>query len=164
MFGRLRSSPLKEGSKAPDFTLTDQNGERVSLSEALRDGPVVIYFYPKAFTAVCTAEACGFRDSHEAFADAGATVFGISRDEVGTQQKFSAKHGLNHRLLSDPDGEVHGAFGVRSGGAGAGFVLNDRLTFVIDGDGVVRGHFGGLLTADPHVRDSLDLVKRLATG
>ncbi len=164
MLGKLRSSPLKDGTKAPDFTLTDQEGAAANLTEALRDGPVVIYFYPKAFTTVCTAEACGFRDSHDAFAAAGATVFGISRDEVGTQKKFATKHGLNHRLLSDPDGEVHAAFGVRSGGAGAGFVLNDRLTFVIGRDGVVRGHFGGLLTADPHVRDSLELVKRLASG
>lgn len=162
MLGKLKSSPLEVGSSAPDFALTDQSGETINLKDALAAGPVVVYFYPKAFTTVCTAEACGFRDSHDDFAEAGATVIGISRDTVETQRKFDAKHGLNHVLLSDPDGKVHAAFGVRSGGGGAGFMLNDRITFVIDGDGVVRGQFGGLLKADPHVRESLELVKRLA--
>lgn len=162
---RIKSSPLATGGKAPDFTLPDQDGNDVSLSGLLARGPVVVYFYPKAFTSVCTAEACGFRDVHDEFDEAGASVVGISRDSVETQKSFHSTQNLNHAVLSDADGAVHAAFGVRSGGAGrVGSMMNDRLTFVIDRDGVVRDHFGGLLTAAPHVKRSLKLVRSLAAA
>jgi peroxiredoxin Q/BCP len=165
MLGRFKSSPLKDGDDAPDFTLPDQDGNDLRLHDLLRAGPVVLYFYPKAFTTVCTAEACAFRDSHEAFRDVGASVVGISTDSVATQKKFHDKYRLNYPLLSDRDGTVHKLFGVRNGGGGGvGFVFNDRITFVIDGDGVVRHRFGGLLVADPHIRESLKIVESLVAG
>lgn len=160
---RIKSSPLATGDKAPDFTLPDQDGNEVSLSGMLARGPVVVYFFPKAFTPVCTAEACGFRDAHDDFSAAGASVVGVSRDSVKTQRSFHAKQNLNHAVLSDADGAVHAAYGVRSGGSGRiGFMINDRLTFVIDHEGVVRDHFSGLLTAAPHVERSLELTRSLA--
>lgn len=162
MFGLLKSSPLRSGATAPDFTLPDENGEPVRLYDVLKTGPTVLYFYPKAFTAVCTAEVCGFRDSHDAFRDAGANVFGISTDDVETQRKFKQKYRLNHSLLSDADGSVHELFGLRRGpGVPGGSLLNDRVTFVIDGDGIVRDSFGGRLVADPHVQKSLRVVQEL---
>lgn len=162
---KIKSSPLVTGSKAPDFTLPDQDGNEVSLSSLLARGPVVVYFYPKAFTPVCTAEVCGFRDVHDEFAEAGASVIGVSRDSVETQKAFHSKKHLNHAVLSDADGAVHAAFGVRSGGAGrVSYLINDRLTFVIDRDGVVRDHFGGQLTATPHIERSLKLVRSLAAA
>jgi peroxiredoxin Q/BCP len=165
MLGRLKSSPLKDGDDAPDFTLPDQDGNDVRFHDLLKTGPVVVYFYPKAFTTVCTAEACAFRDSHEAFRDAGANVLGISTDSVETQKKFHDKHRLNYPVLSDSDGKVHKLFGVRNGGGhGVGFVLNDRITFVIDRDSVVRHHFSGLLVSDPHIKKSLKIVESLVTG
>lgn len=160
---RIMSSPLATGSKAPDFTLPDQDGNDVRLSGLLAGGPVVLYFFPKAFTPACTAEVCGFRDVHDEFAESGASVVGISRDSVATQKSFHSKKRLNHAVLSDADGAVHAAFGVRSGGSGRiGYLANDRLTFVVDRDGVVRDHFGGLLSAAPHVERSLELVRSLA--
>lgn len=162
VLSRLISRPLGDGDEAPDFTLSDQDGVDVRLADELAKGPVVLYFYPKAFTAVCTAEACSFRDSHDVFSEAGATVLGISNDPVGKQKAFHTKNRLNHRLLSDEDGAVHKAFGVRTGAGSAGFVMNDRITFVIDREGVVRATVRGLLTADPHVDEALATIKSLA--
>lgn len=161
MIGKLRSTPIAVGDTAPDFTLPDQDGGQVRLSELLGNGPVVVYFYPKAFTTVCTAEACAFRDSHEAFKDAGAAVVGISTDNVSTQKRFHTKNRLTYPVLSDHGGEVHRLFGVRSGGGKLGFVFNDRITFVIGQDGLVRHSFGGLLVSEPHVRESLSIVESL---
>lgn len=161
MLSRLISRPLDNGDKAPGFTLSDQDGLDVTLADELAAGPVVLYFFPRAFTPVCTAEACSFRDSHDVFSDAGATVLGISTDSVDRQKAFHTKHRLNHRLLSDEDGSVHKAFGVRTGGL-AGYSLNDRITFVIDREGTVRANVRGVLVSDPHVDEALATVKTLA--
>ncbi|MFY9487377.1 MAG: peroxiredoxin [Solirubrobacterales bacterium] len=162
MSPKLKSSPLPVGSKAPDFTLPDQDGNDVRLYDALENGPVVVYFYPKAFTDVCTAEACAFRDNHSLFKDAGADVIGISTDSIETQKSFHDKFHLNYPVLSDPKAKVHGMFGVRNGGGfGLGFALNDRLTFVLDSDGVVQDVFGGLLVARPHIEKSLGIIQSL---
>lgn len=162
---RIFSSPLAAGAEAPNFSLPDQDGNDVTLAGLLKGGPVVVYFYPKAFAPVCTKEACGFRDVHDEFAEAGATVVGISRDSVKTQKSFHRKQRLNHAVLSDADGAVFDSFGVRSGGSGMiGFAANDRLTFVIDGAGIVRDHFSGMFNASPHVKKSLELVRSLAAG
>lgn len=163
MLSRIISRPLGDGDKAPDITLPDQDGVDVRLADEYAAGPVVIYFFPKAFTPVCTAEACSFRDNNDVFTDAGATVFGVSHDSVEKLKSFHGKNRLNHRLLSDPDGVAHKAFGVRSGGDGAAsFLLNDRITFVIDRDGVVRATVRVRLAADPHVDEALAMVKTLA--
>lgn len=161
MLSRLISRPLEEGDAAPDFTLPDHTGTPVSLSGELAKGPVVLYFFPRAFTPVCTAEACSFRDNHDVFGDAGATVLGISMDSIDRQKDFHSKNALNHRLLSDGDGKVHKSFGVRAGGV-AGFAVTDRITFVIDREGVVRAVTRGMLAADPHVDEALATVKALA--
>ncbi len=156
---KLRSRPLADGERAPDFTLPDQDGNEVSLSGLLADGPVVVFFYPKAFTPTCTAEACGFRDAFEEFSEAGARIVGISADSVETQKKFHTKHQLSFPVLSDPAAEVYAAYGLRS--SARAMLMNDRVTFVIDRDGIVRHHSTGMLVADPHVRESLDVVLAL---
>ncbi|MFY9264344.1 MAG: peroxiredoxin [Solirubrobacterales bacterium] len=162
MAPKFKSSPLTVGSKAPDFTLPDQDGNDVNLYALLQGGPVVVYFYPKTYTTVCTAEACSFRDSHELFSEAGASVVGISTDSIERQHSFHKRFRLTYPVLSDGKGRVHGQFGVRSGGGlGVGFLLNDRLTFVIDRDGSVRDVFRGLLVAGPHVKNSLATVRSL---
>src|SRR6478752_3483185 len=103
MSPKLISRPLKDGAKAPDFTLPDQDGNDVNLYDLLKDGPVVVFFYPKAFTNVCTAEACSFRDNFEEFAAAGARIVGISTDGIEKQKAFADRYKLTFPVLSDPD-------------------------------------------------------------
>lgn len=159
MIPKLISRPLKDGAKAPDFTLPDQDGVDVNLYDLLKDGPVVVFFYPRAFTPVCTAEACAFRDSFEEFASAGARIVGISTDEVDKQKAFHDKFQLTFPVLSDPKGDVYGDFGLRN--SSTVWQLNDRVTFVIDRDGFVQNHSSGMLASDPHVQESLKVVLSL---
>ncbi|MGH2906026.1 MAG: peroxiredoxin [Solirubrobacterales bacterium] len=162
MTPKVKSSPLEVGTKAPDFTLPDQDGNSVRLYDLLAGGPVVVYFYPKAFTQVCTAEACAFRDSFEIFKDAGAKVVGISADSIETQKAFHTKHRLTYPVLSDQGSKVHGLFGLRNGGKLAfGWAMNDRVTFVIDADGTVKHHSAALFEADVHINEALETVQAL---
>lgn len=98
---------LDIGTEAPEFTLENQHGEPVSLAEC---ETVVVYFYPRADTPGCTTEACGFRESWDAFEDRGIAILGISDDPVSDLADFSEKHDLPFQLLSDPDGEVATAY------------------------------------------------------
>jgi peroxiredoxin Q/BCP len=147
------------GDRAPDFTLASSRGggETVTLSKLLGRGVVVLFFYPKDDTPGCTAEACAFRDRYDAFADAGAEVVGISSDSVASHDKFARKHGLPMTLVSDPDGRVRAAYGVKSTLG----LLPGRATFVIDRDGIVRHVFVSQLRVEQHVRRALDVVRAL---
>lgn len=124
---------MRPGDHAPDFTTVDQAGDTVRLSEMLADGPVVLFFYPKAFTPSCSRESCYFRDLATEFAALGAQRVGISADDVSTQAEFDARHDLGFPLLSDPDRSVAKSFGVKRPGP----LRNKRTTFVIDTDGTL---------------------------
>ena len=115
-----------------DFTLQDQDGHYVSLSD-FAASPVVLFFYPRADTPGCTTEACGFRDSYERLKEAGAIVLGISRDTVKTQKKFEEKFDLNYPLLADPEQKVCTYFGVIKPKNMYGRLVSgiERTTFVI---------------------------------
>ncbi len=102
---------IQEGSTAPDFELPDEDGNPVRLSERLKDGPVVLFFYPGALTGGCTQEACRFRDLSAEFKALGAQPLGISADAVAKQKEFSEVNSFDYPLLSDEDREV--ASGVR---------------------------------------------------
>ena len=130
---------IEPGNKAPDFTLRDQDGNLVALSQ-LRGKTVVLYFYPKADTPGCTAQACGVRDHAPDYDAAGAVVLGVSRDPVPRLRAFADKYGLEFPLLSDEDHAVAEAYGVwvEKSMYGRKFFGNERTTFVIDGDGVVQ--------------------------
>ncbi|MFF3483237.1 peroxiredoxin [Streptomyces sp. NPDC002701] len=119
------------GDTVEDFALPDETGTPRQLSELLGEGPVVLFFYPAALTAVCTAEACHFRDLAAEFAAAGARPVGISGDTVERQQEFTRQHTLGFPLLSDPDGTVRERFGVRRGFS---LAPTKRVTFVIAED------------------------------
>lgn len=125
---------MKPGDQAPDFDLPDQDGTRRKLSELLTDGPVVLFFYPAAMTSGCTAESCHFRDLAAEFAEVGAQRVGISRDSVERQKEFADKHDFGYPLLSDTDGGVAEAFGVKRK---LGPLPVKRHTFVIDTDRTV---------------------------
>ncbi|HEY1624503.1 MAG TPA: peroxiredoxin [Streptosporangiaceae bacterium] len=148
---------VQAGDKAPDFTLPSQSGEQVSLSGQLGSHVVVLYFYPKDNTSGCTAEACAFRDSYEAFTDAGATVIGVSSDSVDKHAGFAGKHNLPFTLLADSGGKVRKLYGVPSTLA----VIPGRVTYVIDRDGIVRHVFNSMTNISGHVGEALDMVKSL---
>jgi thioredoxin-dependent peroxiredoxin len=148
---------VQVGDKAPDFTLPSQTGEQVRLSDQLGSHVVVLYFYPKDNTSGCTAEACAFRDSYEAFTDAGAAVIGVSSDSVDKHAGFAGKNKLPFTLLSDSGGKVRKLYGVPSTLA----LLPGRVTYVIDRDGVVRNIFNSMMNIGGHVNQALDTVKTL---
>ncbi|MEA2297433.1 MAG: thioredoxin-dependent peroxiredoxin [Solirubrobacteraceae bacterium] len=130
---------LETGTKAPDFTLPDQDGTDVSLSE-LHGRPVVLYFYPKADTPGCTTQACGVRDHHEDYAAAGAVVLGVSPDPVAKVKRFHDRYDLDFTLLADADHAVAERYGVwvEKSMYGRRYFANSRTTFVIDAGGTVR--------------------------
>jgi thioredoxin-dependent peroxiredoxin len=151
---------IEVGQVAPGFTLPDQDGRPVTLEELRGRGPVVLYFYPKDDTPGCTAEACAFRDSHEVFAEAGARVVGVSSDTTGSHRRFVDRHRLPFTLLADPGGRVRTLYGVsRTMG-----LFDGRVTFVIDGDGVVRHSYANQLKAARHAGEALAVVRKLAAA
>ena len=146
------------GDLAPEFTLPSQTGERVCLAEFRGSKAVVLFFYPKDGTAVCTKEACSFRDAYEDFVQAGAAVIGVSSDPVESHQVFASGHRLPFVLLSDADGSLRKAFGVPKTLG----LLPGRVTYVIDKEGVVRHVFSSQFAADRHVSEALAIVRQLA--
>ncbi len=130
---------IDAGTRAPDFTLPDQDGEDVSLA-ALRGKPVVLYFYPKADTPGCTTQACGVRDHRADYERAGVTVLGVSPDPVDAVKRFHDGQGLNFTLLADADHAVCETYGVwvEKSMYGRRYIGAQRSTFVIDEAGIVR--------------------------
>jgi peroxiredoxin Q/BCP len=129
---------IEAGQQAPDFTLPDQDGEPVALSD-LRGRPVVLYFYPKADTPGCTTQACGIRDRSTDYDAAGAVVLGVSPDSVADVKKFHDKQSLTFTLLADADhaiAELYGTWGEKSM-YGKTYMGVHRATFIIDPEGTV---------------------------
>ena len=129
---------LAPGTEAPDFTLSDQDGNPVRLSD-LRGRPVVLYFYPKADTPGCTAQACGVRDHRADYAQRGAAVLGVSPDPVAKVKRFHDRYDLAFTLLADPDHAVTEAYGAWAEKSmyGRKYWGATRTTYVIDADGRV---------------------------
>ena len=149
---------IKPGDKAPIFSLLSEQGEEVNLGDLIGLSPIVLYFYPKDNTAVCTKEACAFRDSFEEFRDIqDARVIGISSDSVESHKQFSRDYDLPFTLLSDPDGKVRKLYGVPKTMG----LLPGRVTYVIDKDGIVRHIFSSQLNYQKHVEQALTALKSL---
>lgn len=146
------------GERAPDFTLPDAEGRPVALSELLARGPVVLYFYPRDETMGCTAEACAFRDTYDEFTGIGAQVVGVSRDSPTSHAQFAAHHRLPFTLLSDQSGDVHARYGI----GGGLLAFANRVTFVIDRDGIVRSRFDSKLRWRAHVTTALSSVRQVS--
>jgi peroxiredoxin Q/BCP len=142
----LGATSLKVGDKAPDFTLPDQEGKPVTLSRALEAGPVILAFYPKAFTPGCNKQNSNFRDKYGEVEKAGAQVFGVSTDSVETQKKFKTEFKLPYSLLSDPDGKVAKLY---SGTMPLVGVAN-RANFVVGQDGKITQIVEGGDAVDPN--------------
>jgi peroxiredoxin Q/BCP len=129
---------IDAGQLAPDFTLPDQDGREVNLSD-FRGQPVVVYFYPKADTPGCTTQACGVRDHRADYEAVRAVVLGISPDPVAKVKRFHDKHALGFPLLADEDHAVADAYGVwiEKSMYGRTYFGNERTTFIVDSDGRV---------------------------
>ena len=145
------------GDPAPDLSLATHTGEQLSLADYRGKHPVVVFFYPKDGTAVCTKEVCSFRDAYDDFTEAGAVVIGISSDSEARHQSFAQKHGLPFLLVSDKDGNARRAFGV----AKTMGIFPGRVTYVIDREGIVRHIFNSQFAADRHVEEALEIVRKL---
>lgn len=146
---------VEEGQPAPTFTLRSDEGVDVSL-ESLRGSPVVLYFYPKADTPGCTAQACGIRDTWAEFERRGAVVLGVSPDSPSRQAAFKQKYGLPFTLLADENHAVADAYGVwvEKHRYGKTYWGNERTTFVIGADGNVAMVFQHV-KPDEHADDVL---------
>ncbi|OUW28423.1 MAG: peroxiredoxin [Synechococcus sp. TMED169] len=148
--------PIAVGDQAPQFSLKDQNGVERRLAD-LNGKPLVLFFYPKDDTPGCTIEACGFRDQYTALQELGAEVWGVSGDGASSHRRFAGKFQLPYPLLVDERSELRNAFGV----ARTLFVLPGRVTYVIDGNGVVQLVFDAMLDANAHVRQAIATLKQL---
>ncbi|WP_420752323.1 peroxiredoxin [Rhodococcus sp. O3] len=149
---------MRPGDIAPDFSLRDQDGKLRSLGELLAGGPLVLFFYPAAFTPVCTAEACHFRDLAAEFAAVGATRVGISADPVDRLASWATRQAFDFPLLSDPDGVAAAAYGVRRGLLGKLSPVK-RTTFVIDTDRRILEVVASELRASVHADRALDALR-----
>lgn len=145
------------GDRVPDFTLDDHLGRPWRLADALARGPLVLFFYPKDDTPVCTVEVCAFRDQHEVFLRRGAQVVGVSSDGVASHRSFAGRHELPYTLLADPGGRVRALLGVKKT---LGF-FDGRVTFVIDRDGRVAHVHSSAMNAKSHVSEALAALERL---
>ena len=140
---------LEIGTKAPDFTLPDQNGNMHSLSE-YRGKKVILYFYPKDNTAGCTKQACGFAERYPRFMEKGAVVLGISKDSVASHKKFEEKYGLPFTILSDPELVAIQAYDVwqEKKNYGKTYMGVVRTTYLIDENGKIVKAFDKVKAAD----------------
>ncbi|HET6413573.1 MAG TPA: peroxiredoxin [Anaeromyxobacter sp.] len=141
----LGATALKVGEKAPDFTLPDTDGQLVTLSRLLEKGPVILAFYPKAFTPGCTQQNQNFRDHFDEVSAKGAQVVGISVDDVETQRKFKEKYQLPFPLLSDKGGVVSEQYSGKMPLVG----LAKRANIVVGEDGLVKAIVEGGGAVDP---------------
>lgn len=144
------------GDLAPDFELLADDGTARRLSELVEQGPVVLFFYPRAMTPGCTQESCMFRDRGPEFAAFGATRIGISLDPVERQRRFRAKHGFDFPLLSDPKGAVARSFGVKR----SVLPVARRVTFVIGADRRILGIVASELDVARHGDEALAVLAR----
>lgn len=149
---------LKEGTKAPEFTLQDQNGNSHSLSD-YRGKKVILYFYPKDNTSGCTKQACGFSERRPLFTEKGAVVLGVSKDSVASHKRFEQNQNLGFTLLSDPDQKVIKAYDVIGekkmyGKVTVGLI---RSTYLIDEEGMIVKALSKVAAAD-NPQQMLDML------
>lgn len=149
---------LKVGDKAPDFNLPDQNGNLISSND-YKGKSYIVFFYPKASTPGCTAEACNLRDSKELLMDKGYGIIGVSADSVKRQFNFSEKQGLNYPLLADEDKQLIQAYGVwgLKKFMGKEYDGIHRMTFVVNENGVIE-HVISKVKTKEHADQILALI------
>ena len=152
---------VQVGDQAPDFTLKDENNTDVTLSHLIGQKYIVVYFYPKDNTPVCTKQACYFRDNFSAIkqmASDTVTVYGVSIDTVEDHKKFKEEYKLPFSLLSDPDQKVAKDYGVTGNLFG---LMRGRKTFLIDKQGKIALAYDSQLFAMSHITEVLSTIQKL---
>jgi len=150
---------IEVGKVAPDFTLQNQEGENISLSD-FKGQNVVLYFYPKDMTPGCTTQACDFRDNYDAFKDLNTVIIGISPDPIERHQKFIDKHDLPFQLLADTEQEVAKQYDVwkLKKMFGKEFYGIERSTFILDKEGIIQKEYRKVRVKG-HIEETLNFVK-----
>lgn len=150
---------VEVGKQVPDFTLLNQNEEKVSLSQ-FKGKNIILYFYPKDMTPGCTTQACDFRDNFKQFSDSDTVIIGVSPDPVERHQKFIAKHDLPFTLLADEDHEVAELYGVwkLKKMFGREYYGIERSTFIIDREGILQKEYRKVRVKN-HVEEALQYVE-----
>lgn len=151
---------LNVGDQAPDFDAVDQHGTKQRLSEALRSGPVILYFYPADFTPLCTAQACAVRDTSPALEEASIRILGVSPQSEESHTRFAERYGLDFPLLSDTDKSIIRAYGV-DGPLGFGV---RRATFLIGQDGRIARRVVSDLFLGSHKAFIADVLEDRESG
>lgn len=148
-----------ENSKAPQFTLQNEQGELIRL-EDLKGKNVILYFYPKDLTSGCTTQACDFRDNHENFSQLNAVILGVSMDDASKHTKFINKHGLPFSLLVDANHEVAEQYGVWTlkKNFGKEYMGIERTTFLINEEGIIEKEWRKVRVKN-HIEDVLNYLK-----
>ncbi len=149
-----QNKSLKPGDPVPVFSLRDQNDSLFHISEYVGKKILVIFFYPKDESTICTKEACSFRDHYDDFVKAGAMVVGINAGSVESHKSFIGNHQLPFTLLSDPDNRVLNMFGVKKK-----FFISGRETFVIDLSGKVAFTYRSMTNGTGHEKEALTFIK-----
>lgn len=146
---------LRKGQKAPDFSLPSTSGNQFTLSEDAKDQPLVIYFYPKDNTRVCTKEACEFRDNFSLLKDFKINVVGISTDSIQTHLNFKEKHQLPFELLSDQNGKVSKLYKAH-----IPFLnLSKRITYLLNSNHEIEAVINDLFSAERHIKEIIEKMK-----
>ena len=142
------------GDKMPEFTLKDQDGNDFNIRDHAGK-KLIVYFYPKNESGVCTKEACAFRDSYDEFEGKNTKVIGINAGSVESHKNFTKNHNLNFSLLSDPGNKVLKLFGIKNV-----LFLTGRETFVIDETGKITYKYRGFLNGNAHAEKTLEYLKQ----
>ncbi len=146
---------LEMGSKAPDFEGKTDDGRTLRLYDELKNGPVVLYFYPKDETPGCTKEACTFRDNWDDIRALGASVLGVSSDSVEAHKSFKEHRKLQFTLVSDQDGAIRRMYDAK------GRLLPDRTTYIIDTDGNIVHAYKSQMSPAKHVEEAIEALTSL---
>ena len=147
---------LKVGDPVPVFSLRDQNDSLFNSTDFVGKNILVIYFYPKDESSVCTKEACSFRDNYKDFTKAGAMVIGINSGTVESHKNFAKNHQLPFTLLSDPDNKVLNMFGVKKK-----FFISGRETFVVDRSGKIVFTYNSMTNGTAHEKETLAFINNM---
>jgi thioredoxin-dependent peroxiredoxin len=146
---------LKVGDRAPLFEGVTDNDAKTVLGDVIGKSNIILYFYPKDMTPGCTAEACGFRDNWEKILSLGATVIGISSQNTESHREFKEKNSLPFPLISDSKGEIRKLYGA------TGFLVQPRVTFVIDKRGIIRYILNSQLNITKHINEALENLEKI---
>ena len=151
---------LSVSTMAPDFAVVLDGGEEFRLSALRGSKNVVLYFYPRDFSAGCTAQACSFRDNYDAVRGLDAVIIGVSGDSAGSHRSFKQRHQLEYPIIADEDGSLRALYEVTSSIPR----LRPRVTYVIDKQGMIRGAFRHDLAIGRHITDVLTTLQALGAA